>query len=348
MKKKIIISIIILVIAALGVGALLSKKDLEPAFDSGTLHCILDINDFDNANVGLISGYNYCLLTKFAEDNGMKADIRLSEAGATYQDSLDNGALDILVLPSNDTYTTQDSGDSDILDDMTRWVTSSAFPGKKKCVDEWITAYMESEEHDHLFDLYINVYEPFLAAKTGVHKSELGPYDSLIRAGADTLGWDWRLLTAVIFQESRFRINARSVTGALGLMQVVKRTAGALGIDNILDPEENINAGVSYLLKLQKIFRKYAASESDLQKFSLVAYNIGENKLKEILETSLQDGVECSTWDQLDELLCNNEISTYIRKIFNYYWAFCRIYREPEITETAMRNGQTGQDQPLQ
>ena len=347
MKKKLIIPVIILVIVALGIGAILSKRDLEPAFDSGTLHCILDIDDFDNANVGLISGYNYCLLTKFAEDNGMKADIRLAEAGATYQDSLDNGTLDILVLPCDETYTPQDSGNSDILDDMTRWVTSSSFPRKKESVNEWIPAYMNSEKHNHLFDLYINVYEPFLAAKTGVHKSELGPYDSLIRAGADTLGWDWRLLTAVIFQESRFKINARSATGAFGLMQVVKRTAGALGIDNILDPEENINAGVNYLLKLQKIFRKYAASESDIQKFSLVAYNIGENKLKEILDTNLQDGVECSTWDQLDELLCNKEISTYIRKIFNYHWAFCRIYREPEVTGTTMQSGQTGQDQPL-
>ena len=343
MKKKAIIIAIILVIAAFGIVTFLSRSNREPAFDSGTLHCLLDINDFDNANVGLLTGYNYYLLSKFAEDNNMIADIRLCGP-----DSFDRGFPDILVIPYDGTAAPKNASVSQPLDSMTRWAVSSDSPEKLELINEWIATYEESEEHSHQYDLFINIYEPFILAKAGKHRSELGPYDSLIRENAEALGWDWRLLAAVIFQESRFKINARSRTGAYGLMQVVSRTAKALDIDNLLNPEENIKGGVHYLQKLQKMFRKYASSPTDLQKFTLVAYNIGENKLKDIIEASLQKGQECSSWEHLGELLPDESTPIYIKKIFDYYWAFCRIYRDPPAREATKPNGQTGPDQPLQ
>lgn len=348
MKKKVIIIAIILLIAAFGIVTYLSRSNREPAFDSGTLHCLLDINDFDNSNVGLITGYNYYLLNKFAEDNGMIADIRLYDASASVTDSLGSGFPDILVLPFDGTAIPDNASVSRPLDSLTHWAVSSESPGKLELINEWITAYEVSEEHSHQYDLFINIYEPFILAKAGKHRSELGPYDSLIRENAEALGWDWRLLAAVIFQESRFRINAKSRTGAFGLMQVVSRTAKSLDIDNLLNPKENIKGGVSYLQKLQKMFRKYASSPTDLQKFTLVAYNIGENKLKDIIEASRQEGQDCCSWEHLEELLHNENISIYIKKIFDYYWAFCRIYRDQPAQEEAMPSGQTEQGQPLQ
>lgn len=346
MTKKVIIVVTILLLVAFGIGLNWSGTDREPAFDSGTLHCVLDIDAYDKNTDGLITGYNYFLLKRFAEDNGMDADIRMSDTTETLTYLPED--VDILVIPCNGASVPDSAVLSKPLDNMTCWVSSPVPSRKMKRINEWISDYEKSAERIHLYDLFTNVYEPFVLAKKGERRRELGPYDSMIRENAATLGWDWKLLAAVVFQESRFRINARSHTGAFGLMQVVSRTAGALEVDNLLDPEQNIKAGTRYLMKLQKMFRKYASSPSDLQRFTLVAYNIGENKLKELIDSSIQAGEECSTWEQLERLLPSEDISIYIQKIFNYYWAFSRIYIEMPVQEEITQSVQTVQDQPLQ
>lgn len=347
MTKKCIIVLIISLIAAFGIWKYLSKMQRKPAFDSGTLHCALDIKAFDDTTGGLISGYNYLLLKRFADSLGLEAEIRLTDVGESCIDSLSEDLLDILVIPCGDIPISDLVVASKSIDSLTYWVTSSRNIDRINLINEWIDNWEGTNAHDSLFGLFINVYEPFKLAKNGEHRSQLGPYDELIKSSADTLGWDWRLLTAVVFQESRFHINAKSHKGASGLMQVMPRTANSLSVGNLLDPEENIKAGVKYLGRLQKMFAKYASSRQDLQKFALAAYNIGDSRLKEILDNAIAEGKECNTWDQLAELLPVEETSVYIKKIYDYYWAFCRIYREPANDQVTL-TGQTGQDQPSQ
>lgn len=347
MKKKIVIIVSILVIAVSVLGTFLVKMLQKPAFESEILHCDINISSSDRAAEALIVGYNYHLLTKFASDNGMRADIRLSAPQTDRSDSTQTRIPDITVMSLDGVSVPDDATVSKSLDNLTCWITSSAFPKRMRLIDKWISDYETSEEHERLFDLFINVYEPFDSAKKRKYRSELGPYDSLIRANADSIGWDWKLLSAVIFQESRFKIDANSRTGSFGLMQVSPITAEELGINNLLDPAENIEAGVQYLRRLERIFRQYAPDGTDLQKFTLVAYNIGENKLKNIIEASLREGQECSTWEHLEKLLPSSVTSKYIKKIYDYYWAFSRILRDGPATQDTMQSGQTVQDLPL-
>jgi len=72
---------------------------------------------------------------------------------------------------------------------------------------------------------------PFLAAETGT----LSPYDAWFRKFASIPGWDWRLIAAQAFQESRFNPKAHSWAGAVGVMQIMPRTARQLGV-NTADP----------------------------------------------------------------------------------------------------------------
>jgi len=93
-------------------------------------------------------------------------------------------------------------------------------------------------------------------------------YDSLITEHASTHGIRADLVKAVIQAESAFNPMARSVKGAMGLMQLMPATATAYGVTNAYDPAENIRAGVAYL---RGLLDRYSQNEE----LALAAYNAG-------------------------------------------------------------------------
>lgn len=92
-------------------------------------------------------------------------------------------------------------------------------------------------------------------------------YDDTIESAAATHGVRPELVRAVIQVESGFNPRARSNKGAMGLMQLMPRTAADLGVDNPWDPVQNIEGGVAYLGSLIREFGD--------EVLALAAYNAG-------------------------------------------------------------------------
>ncbi|HUP48315.1 MAG TPA: lytic transglycosylase domain-containing protein [Thermoanaerobaculia bacterium] len=99
------------------------------------------------------------------------------------------------------------------------------------------------------------------------------PYGALIHEKAAKYDVDPALVAAVIEQESRFKVRARSHAGAAGLMQLMPRTGRWMGARDLYDPEQNVDAGVKYIKYLDKRFN------GDL-KHVLAAYNGGEGNVQ--------------------------------------------------------------------
>jgi soluble lytic murein transglycosylase-like protein len=95
-------------------------------------------------------------------------------------------------------------------------------------------------------------------------------YSSLIEAAAKFHGVDSALVHAVISAESGYNAAALSKAGARGLMQLMPATAQRYGVNNIMDPQENIQGGVKYLRDLLQMF------QGNLE-LAVAAYNAGEN-----------------------------------------------------------------------
>lgn len=86
--------------------------------------------------------------------------------------------------------------------------------------------------------------------------------------------FDWRLLAAIAYQESHWDPLATSPTGVRGLMMLTHATAGGLGVNNRLDPEESIKGGATYLERLMKKVPE-TVPEHERIWFALAAYNMG-------------------------------------------------------------------------
>jgi len=117
----------------------------------------------------------------------------------------------------------------------------------------------------------------------------------IILQAADRYQVDPALIKAIIMAESSYNPRAISRRGARGLMQLMPKTAEALGVGDSFDPEHNINAGVRYFRKLLNRF------DGDI-KLALAAYNAGSRKVRKY------QGVPPF-----------KATHSYIRKVFEYH-----------------------------
>jgi membrane-bound lytic murein transglycosylase F len=125
----------------------------------------------------------------------------------------------------------------------------------------------------------------------------LSPYDSLIKQGAEKLGWDWRLLASLVYQESRFSPTGESWAGARGLMQLMPSTARQFGAADLDDPRQSLSAGVGYLKYLDGYWYNKVAEPSERIKFILASYNAGLSHIIDARKLAQKHGVDPTKWD---------------------------------------------------
>ena len=102
------------------------------------------------------------------------------------------------------------------------------------------------------------------------NQEDIQKYSAIIQTASKAYGVEASLVHAVISAESGYNPQAISKTGAMGLMQLMPDTARRYGVQNMMDPTENIHGGVRYLRDLMTMFR----GRMDL---AIAAYNAGEN-----------------------------------------------------------------------
>jgi len=100
-----------------------------------------------------------------------------------------------------------------------------------------------------------------------------GVLDHAVERRAREYGVRPELVMAVIKAESNFNPKAVSSKGAQGLMQLMPRTAAAMGITDPFDPDQNIAGGTQYLSKLLKMFGN--------ERLAVAAYNAGPGRVKQ-------------------------------------------------------------------
>lgn len=153
------------------------------------------------------------------------------------------------------------------------WAVRKTSPQLLASVNEWYAPRRHYYERLKVRNQALtSYYGAPLTAGNGI----VSPFDSIFKANAPVVGWDWRLMAALAYHESRFNPLIVSYAGAVGLMQLMPRTAERFGVDStmILLPEHNVAAAAQYIRVLNGYFDDIL-DQQERAKFVLASYNSG-------------------------------------------------------------------------
>lgn len=172
-----------------------------------------------------------------------------------------------------------------LLEALNKWL------GEKRTTDKLASTYKKYFGQEKKEKYSSNYVMPKLSP------GDISPFDSLFKMYAPELGWDWRMLAAVAYQESRFNPQAQSWSGAYGLMQLMPETAVRFGCDTAPDAACSVRAGVKYLKYLQGLWRKRVPNPTERDKFVLASYNIGQGHVIDAQNLAKELGMADTVWD---------------------------------------------------
>ena len=168
-------------------------------------------------------------------------------------------------------------------------------------LNRWIAGFKTTREYARLERKYFSGSRPASIAGSEYFATNGGgkvsPFDDIIKKCSESIGWDWRLVAALIYQESRFNPSVISPRGAYGLMQVMPATGEHFGLDVTHSVENNIRAGISYIRMLDDLFANWVSDPDERVKFILASYNAGHGHVIDAIKLAEKNGLDAGKWE---------------------------------------------------
>lgn len=185
--------------------------------------------------------------------------------------------------------------------------------------------------------------------RLNLESGQLSPYDTIFQRCANEIGWDWRLLAAIAYIETKFDHTQISSRGPIGLMQLMPATVRNLGysMEEVIDPSVNVSVAVTLLNRIQQGLRRKmpGATTNDLICCTIAGYNIGPGHIYDAIALADELGYNSQVWyDNIEQCLrlksdpkyygmsvvklgpCNGNFTiNYLHEVLEAYEAFCRV-----------------------
>lgn len=195
------------------------------------------------------------------------------------------------------------------------WAVRHGADALVEAINEWMVEFKSTRQYTMLYNKYYNNPYSVYRAKSAMHSlggGRISAYDHYFQQYADILGWDWRLIASLAFQESRFNPEAVSWAGAFGLMQLMPETAESLNIDSTSTVADHIRAGVNYLRWLDGLLQEHIDDDQERIKFVLAAYNMGIGHVLDARRLAEKYGKNPNVWkDNVDYYVLNKSLPKY-------------------------------------
>ncbi|MFZ4456058.1 MAG: transglycosylase SLT domain-containing protein [Bacteroidales bacterium] len=224
------------------------------------------------------------------------------------------------------------------------WVVHKGNSDLANALNRWFATNINSVEYQTLAKRYFEKSKrPFDLILPKISNGKISPYDAIFKKYAKDIDWDWRLLAALAYVESKFDPTEISWAGAKGLMQLMPRTSAAVGIygKDIYDPDINVSGAVKSIRLINRVYAN-VKDKSEKQKFIIGAYNCGIGHIMDAQNLATKHGASRVIWDKnvahylalksnseyYTDNVCNygylrgSETCLYVKKvltIFNYY-----------------------------
>ena len=164
---------------------------------------------------------------------------------------------------------------------------------------------------------------------SGKGREKYGETIEIIKYYSNKYDFDWLMIAAQGYQESKLDQSKRSPAGAIGIMQLLPSTAADpnVNIADIQNAKNNVHAGVKYLRFLrQRYFSDTEIEPLDRVLFSFAAYNAGPRNLARARNKAAKMNFNPNKWFGHVEVAAARTISrepiTYVRNIYKYYVAY--------------------------
>ncbi len=354
-KKKAWTRFLVLTLVFLVIAPAITRKEPEKPESLDKFNCVLCLRGHHPARMSLSAGFNYELIRLYGKHLSARPSVFASSSPDSVIKYILRDSIRIAVMPYSDSLVLSEKlACSAPLPDSTVWVTDVDNELLVRSFDKWMKTFSDTESYRRLKARFTPSYEPYARVASGKKFDAAGPYDDIVRRCAAEIGWDWRMLDALIWQESKFRIDAVNPSGAEGLLQMLPSTAKRFGNDDMLDPERNIETGTAYLARIESILEGYC-DRDELVKFTLGAYMAGEGRVLDCIRYARGKGLAHATWNDLvnvmdtlradrgpgkDSLLVHGGITgmetrRYVDAVYSLYEAF-----------TVISPSRSAQDQP--
>jgi membrane-bound lytic murein transglycosylase F len=221
------------------------------------------------------------------------------------------------------------------------WAVRKGSEEWKSYLDNWITDLKETRKFKHLYYKYFEsprITERMNSEFHSISGGRISKYDGIIKEISLEYNWDWRLISAIIYHESRFNESAGAWTGAYGLMQLMPATAETFGVQNIEDPKQNIKAGILLLNSLNNRFLKAIPDSTERVKFVLAAYNIGLGHVNDAQRLAEKYGFNPLVWDNNVEIYLEKKMEELYFKDELVRWGYCRGEEATEFVINVTNN----------
>lgn len=211
------------------------------------------------------------------------------------------------------------------------WAVKPGADSLQIALNDWLASFRTTRKFRYLYKKYfedqrlINSHGSEMHSRRG---GRISPYDRTIKKIAEEYDWDWRLLASLVYQESRFNINARAWTGAFGLMQIMPNTAERFGVTPASPAEAQIRAGMQFLEWLDKQLPLDIVDRQERIKFMMAAYNCGLGHILDARRLAEKYNKDPNTWTGHTEIYMKKKSES-------------KYYRDPVVKHGYARGSET-------
>ena len=181
-------------------------------------------------------------------------------------------------------------------------------PLLKHKLDEWLEQFMNKSTYRYISKKYFDMKH--ITNNTSgkyafLNSKHISKFDNYFKKAEEYCGWDWRLIAALCYQESKFNPNALSFGGAYGMMQFMPNTGPTYGVFPDSPPEIQILGGAKKLKADEKYWIE-VKDEFQRKKFAMASYNAGRGHILDAQRLAKKHGLDHLVWDDnVEKMLLN-------------------------------------------
>jgi membrane-bound lytic murein transglycosylase F len=206
------------------------------------------------------------------------------------------------------------------------WAVEKGADDLKFTIDTWLTDFKKTKKYAVLYHKYYRNKRSAEIVESDLFSNNSGkisPYDVTLKQLSEDIGWDWRLLASMVYQESRFNPHAKSWAGAFGLMQLMPATAKRFGVGPDSPTKMQMRAGTMFIQWLDDRLN-HIEDVQEREKFILASYNVGLGHVLDARALAVKHGMDPDKWDGnvADFLLSKSDPAVYSDPVVKY--GYCR------------------------